>query len=192
MTSPLLLTAVSAVLKRTLENGLADPAVVESAGGDVLVTAQPPDQVAVGGEERAQVNLYLYQLTPNSGLRQARPGAPRAHAVDLHYCVSVYGGGELVIETLLGAAMAVLQAAPVLDRAAFAAALAGYIGVGLGGAPAPAAAGLAASGLAEQVESLRLEQQFLAIEDASRLWSAAQARYRPSLYYRAAVALGAL
>jgi hypothetical protein len=189
MPSALILTAVSAVLKRTLENGLADPAVAESAGSDILVTAQAPDHIAVGGEERAQVNLFLYQLTPNTGLRNARGDGPRPLTVDLHYCVAAYGNGDLVVETLLGAVLRVFQETPALDRAAFAATLAAYTAADGGRIPPPAAAGLARSRVAEQVAGLRLEAQFLTLEDSSRLWSAAQARYRPSLYYKASVAL---
>lgn len=187
MTSALLLTAVSAVLKRTLENGLADPEVVEAVGSDIHVSAEPPDRIKTGSEERSQLNLFLYQLTPNTALRPAQAGAARPYVVDLHYMVSAYGPGDLVIETLLGAALRAFKDVVAFDGARFAAVVAAAASNEGGRIAPPAALGIARAGIGEQVAGLKIEPQFLSLEEASRLWPAFQGHYRPSLYYKVTV-----
>jgi tryptophan synthase alpha subunit len=48
----------------------------------------------------------------------------------------------------------------------------------------PALAALAQSDLAESVEKITMAPQFLNAEETSKLWSALQAKYRPSLTYK--------
>lgn len=52
---------------------------------------------------------------------------------------------------------------------------------------APGLAALASSDLAERVDSVRVSPQFLDPDGLSRLWSAVQAKYRPSAAYKVSV-----
>jgi hypothetical protein len=188
MNSARSIAAVTAILRRLLENGLADLATSSQIGADVLVSALPPDRVAVDAEERAQLNLFLYQLSPNTALRPPRAGAPML-ALDLYYLLSAYAPTDLVYELILGAALRVLQATSVLHREQIKTTLDAVSGSSDGQVLSAAAAALAEAPLAEQVTQIQLAPQFLTLEDASRLWSTFQARYRPSLYYKVSVAL---
>ena len=71
MSSALAIASMTVVLKNLLDNGLIQQSAVASMG-DITVTALPPDRVPIGAEERAQLNLYLYRLTPNSGWHRTR------------------------------------------------------------------------------------------------------------------------
>lgn len=187
------LMAVTAVLKHVLDNGLARRAA-SSHIGDVIVTALPPDRVNVGADERGQLNLYLYRVTPNSGWRRLpvgsarEPVARRPLVLDLHYLLSVYGERDFQAEILLGSALAILGETPRLTRDTIRAALAPPpLGTGHGSVhPAFAAA---PSDLADHVAEIVLTPEFLAMDELSKLWSGFQARYRLSATYSASLAL---
>ncbi len=68
MSSALAIAAVTAVLKNLIENRLIQKSIATSVG-DVQVTALAPDRVPIGTDERSQLNLFLYRVTPNSGWR---------------------------------------------------------------------------------------------------------------------------
>jgi Pvc16 N-terminal domain len=68
MSSALAIAAVTAVMKNLIENRLIQKSIATSVG-DVSVTALAPDRVPIGADERSQLNLFLYQVTPNSGWR---------------------------------------------------------------------------------------------------------------------------
>ena len=76
MSYALAIATVSAVLKSLLDNRLAEQGVAATVG-DVSVTALPPDRISVGTEERSQLNLFLYRITPNTALRRSRAGGSR-------------------------------------------------------------------------------------------------------------------
>ena len=70
MGNALAIAAVTAVLKDLLNNGLIDHNVTGAVGGNVTVSALPPDRVfAPGTQEGNQLNLFLYQVAPNVGWR---------------------------------------------------------------------------------------------------------------------------
>ena len=70
MSNALALGAVTAVLRDLLNNGLIDQDMTGTIGGNVSVTALPPDRIDVGeNREKSQLNLFLYQVTPNQGWR---------------------------------------------------------------------------------------------------------------------------
>ena len=69
MSSPLAIAAVTAVLKDVLNNGFVDHDL--STVGSFSVTAVPPDRITTGATEPNQLNLFLYQVTPNQGWRNA-------------------------------------------------------------------------------------------------------------------------
>ena len=139
MSNALAIAGVSAVLKDLLNNGLIDHDIRGMVGGPVTVSVQPPDRVTTGDEEKAQLNLFLYQVTPNAGwndesgcrlgTRKERASANRPLALDLHYLLTAYGKKDFDGEILLGYAMQLLHETPVLARDAIRAAL----GPGAGG-----------------------------------------------------------
>jgi hypothetical protein len=109
MSSALAIAAVTAALKDLLNDGLMDHDL--STVGSFSVTAQPPDRVTTGTTELNQLNLFLYQVTPNPGWRNANlpardnKGARISNpplALDLHYLLSAYGSQDLNAEVLLG------------------------------------------------------------------------------------------
>lgn len=187
MSNPLVIAAVTAVLKSRLENGLAQLGAPARLGGDVIVSALPPDQIALGADERAQLNLFLHQVTPNTSRRGAAGTTPARQppALDLHYLLTAYGAHDYQIEALLGYGVALMHATQVLPRADFQATLAA---LAQQGALAALFAVPELAALDPQVEQLAITPQFLNTEELSRLWSALQARYRPSLAYKVALA----
>jgi hypothetical protein len=193
MSNALAIAAVTAVLKSVLDNRLVERGVAQSLG-DVSVTALPPDRISVGAEERCQLNLFLYRLTPNTAWRRprlpsedGRAGDPAPLALDLHYLVTAYGEQDFQAEILLGHALQLLHETPVLTQGRIRSALAAPNGAG--GALPPARAALAGAALADQVEQIRVAPEFTNTEEIARLWSALQARYRPSAAYKVSAVL---
>jgi uncharacterized protein DUF4255 len=195
MSSALAIAAVSASLKDLLNNGLIDHDL--SSIGSFTVTAQPPDRVTTGQTEPNQLNLFLYQVTPNSGWRNsglpsrdsrgARISNPPL-ALDLHYLLTAYGAIDLNAEVLLGYAMQLLHENPVLTRQQLRAALAPPAPVDGTILPGPFGTASAAD-LADQIELLKITPVYLSTEDLSKLWTAMQARYRTSMAYLVSVVL---
>lgn len=194
MSSALAIASVTFLLKDLLDNRLIGQGVTASVG-EVSVTALPPDRVSVGAEERSQLNLFLYRITPHSAWRSLDVAEGNGHdgarrqpplALDLHYLLTAYGEHDFQAEILLGYAMQLLHETPVLTREAIRGALASG---GSGTAASPARAALAASGLAEATAQIKIYPEFLSTEETSKLWSALQARYRPSAAYKASAVL---
>ena len=76
-----------------LNNGVVQHDLSSNVGV-VKVTSKPPDTINAGPNEAAQLNLYLYQVTPNQGWRNAAQPSRDANgarltnpplALDLHY-----------------------------------------------------------------------------------------------------------
>lgn len=186
------IAGVTAVLRRRLLDAFA-AADLAGAIGLAPVTTMPPDRV-IEEDEPTGVNLYLHQVTPNVGWRNlgqptfSASGARLSNpplALDLHYLLTAYGAEPYHAEVLLGHAMLALHGLAVLGPAEISAALAG-------GAPPPdpdLPDPVRTSGLAEQVESLRVTHEPMDPEAASRLWSAMQAKYRMTAAYLVTVVL---
>jgi hypothetical protein len=185
MSSALAVAGVTAVLRGMIESWLDDnDANAALNGASASVTAVAPDTVALSGAAAGpKLNLFLHQVTQNPGWRNM--GLPsrdsRGHqisapplAINLHYLLTAYGPEELQAEVLLGYGMQVLHERPVLDRAAIQARL-----------PAP----LKTSHLAQQVEQIKVTLEPMTSEELSRLWSAMQAKYRPTASYQVSVLL---
>jgi hypothetical protein len=195
MSSPLAIAAVTAVLKDLLNNGLINHDL--STVGSFTVSALPPDRITTGTQEPNQLNLFLYQVTPNQGWRNASLPSRASNgerwtnpplALDLHYLLTAYGAQDFNAEILLGYAMQLLHETPGLSRQDIRTAL---------GAPSPIDPGLVTSpfgnlsaiDLAEQVEQIKITPQYLTTEELSKLWTAMQARYRPTMAYQVSVVL---
>jgi Pvc16 N-terminal domain len=198
MSSGLAIASVTAVLKDLLNNGLIDHDVSATVGV-VKVTALAPDRVPTGDkDEESQLNLFLYQVTPNPGWRNrdlpsmdsgGRVTTNPALALDLHYLLSAYASDELHAEILLGYGMQLLHETPVLTREAVRAALAPPFPVPGGGSLPPALQALNTSALADQVELVKISPAHLPGDELTKLWTAFQAHYRPTGAYLASVVL---
>ena len=159
--------------------------------GNVLVSAEPPDRIAVGAAQPDRINLFLFQAAENSGWRNL--GMPTRAlngdrisnpplALDLHYLLTAYGSGDFHAEALLGHAMFVLHEMPVLTRDAIRAAIP---------VPPPVTLpnGLTAANLADQIEQIKITPQTMSIEEISKIWSALHSQYRPTAIYKVSVVL---
>lgn len=196
MSGALAIAFVTATLKHLLENRLAEPGVAATVG-DASVTASAPDRIPTGAEERSQLNLFLYRVTPDTRWRrlgdadpQGNGGAKRSPplALDLHYLLTAYGERDLHAEILLGYAVQLLHETPLLTPAMIRAALAPESGATNGQVPA-ALATVAGATLADRLTPIEIKPEFMSTEETSRLWSSLQARYRPSAGYVASVVL---
>lgn len=194
MSSQLAIGAVSAVLRNLLDDGMvkAAPAI-----GAITVTAVAPDSIKVDDPDFGpRLNLFLYRVSPNQGWQNAvlpaydangaRAGNPPL-ALNLHLLLTAYGKSDFQAEILLGYAMSVLHEHPVFDRASIRTAL-DPSPLGPSILP-PAFQALAASDLADQLESVTLTLEPMDTEEMSRLWSAIQAHYRPTAAYVVSVVL---
>jgi hypothetical protein len=197
MGNALAIAAVTAVMKDLLNNGLIDHNVTGAVGGNVTVSALPPDRVfAPGVQEGNQLNLFLYQVAPNIGWRNV--GLPSRDerggrltnpplALDLHYLLTAYGAEDLHAELLLGYAMQLMHETPVLTRQSIRTAL--QPSPVNGAILPPALQALSASELADQVEQIKIVATALNSEEMSKLWTALQARYRPTAAYHVSVVM---
>jgi len=196
MSSPLAIGAVSAVLRNLLDDAMIT-SVAPALGTTVTVTAVAPDTIDLDDEQMApRLNLFLHQVTPNGGWRNAAlpsrtPAGERAGnaplALDLHYLLTAYGRGDFQAEILLGYAMHVLHERPVLDRGSIRDALSpGPLDLGMF---PPQIQALSQSDLADQMEAIKITPAALGIDEMSKLWSAIQTHYRPSAAYQVSVVL---
>jgi hypothetical protein len=196
MSGPLALATVTAVLKDLLNDGLVNSDLSASVG-TVTVSALPPDRVGTGTDEPSRLNLFLYQVTANSGWRNegypSRDSGGRRVTnpplpLDLHYLLTAYGADDLDAEILLGYAMQLVHEMPVLTpdlvRKTFS--VASPVSDKLMPASVP---DRNPADLADQVEYCKIAPRYLTTEELSRLWSAMQARYRPSMAYDVSVVL---
>ena len=195
MSNALAIAAVTATLKYMINDRLAGYDL--STIGSVSVTAMPPDRVDTGTADPDQLNLFLYQVTPNLGWRNV--GLPSRDAsgnkltnaplaIDLHYILTAYGSQDLNAEILLGYAMQILHETPMLTRAQLTTALSSTPLVDGSILPGPFGTE-AAVDLANQVEQVKISPVFLSMEDLSKMWTAMQAKYRPTMAYMISVIL---
>jgi hypothetical protein len=195
VSSPLAIAAVTLVLKDLLNNGLIDHDL--SQVGSFTVSASPPDRITTGDTEPNRLNLFLYQVTPNPGWRNeglpsfASQGGRLTNpplALDLHYLLSAYGHVDLNAEILLGYAMELLHDKPVITRAEIRRSLTPGNPVPVNLIP-PDPQGRQAIDLADQVELIKIAPHYLTADELSKLWTAMQARYRPTLAYQVSTVL---
>ena len=198
MSSALAIASVTAVLRDLLNNGLIDQNI-SGLLGNVIVTTLAPDRIDVTtNNQQSQLNLFMYQVTPNAAWRNV--GLPSRNAagerisnpplaLNLHYMLTAYGAQDLHAEILLGYGMQLFHETPVLPRQAIHTSLQNASQVPSGsGLPAEFRA-LFTSELAEQVEQIKIAPESLNTEEISRMWSAMQAHYRPTAAYQASVVL---
>jgi hypothetical protein len=167
----------------------------------VVVSAVSPDRVDFAQQStqaKSQLNLYLYNVTQNQGWRNV--GYPSRNsngdridnpplAVNLHYLLSAYGMEPFHSEILLGYGMQLFHETPFLPRDAIRKSLAAPSLVAAGQGLPPFMSSLFTSELAEQVEQIKIWPETLSTEEISRLWTAFQAKYRPTAAYQVSVVL---
>ena len=105
-------------------------------------------------------------------------------ALDLHYLLTAYGSEDWQAEALLGFALLMLHENPVLTRT----------DISTAHAPTcphtnPLSAPLAAAGLADQIEMLKITPATLGREEMAWLWTALKADYRPTFPFQVSVVL---
>jgi hypothetical protein len=197
MSSAWSMAAVTVIIKNVLENALIEQAGITGMG-DVVVSALPPDRISIGAEERPQLNLYLYRLTPDSGWRPTAQDAGRQGQVGqepglllkLHYLLSAYGERDAQAEILLGTALHCLQEAALIRGERLSGALKALASARSGqGQGTPAA--LARMAAMTPLEEIRISPEFLSLEDLTKLWSSLQAHARLSMTYQVSVLLSA-
>ena len=192
MSTPLAVAAVTAVLRSVLTNAITDANLSSIVGGQVKVSALPPDRIILENQEPNQLNLVLYQTRHNLGWRNHEYpsrdfGGTRVSnpplAINLHYLMSAYGSKEFSSEIILGYAMQALHEIGVLSRELIRQALSPP-------APVPGLPSeLAGSNLADQAEQITIVPEVLNTEEMFRIWSAMGAHYRPTVPYQVTVVL---
>jgi hypothetical protein len=199
MSNALAIAGVTAILRDLLDSGVIDHEVTDALGQGVAVTALAPDSIPLdGAAAKPQINLFLHQVTHNPALRNLDlpsrgPDGRRVSnaplALDLHYLVTAYGTVDLQAEILLGYAMQLLHETPLPSREAIRKALRPP-GAPVDGASLPSAyEALRASDLAEQLEQLKISPVQMNADEMSKIWTALQARYRPTAAYHVSVVL---
>ena len=196
MSNVLSIAAVTAVVKDLLENGLVSDAIVSSMG-DVVVTALPPDRVSVEADERPQLNLFLYQISPNRNANWSANTADKFYdrsrtdrtispplALDLYYLVTAYGAKDFQAELLLGYAIDLLYKIPMLNSDRIETALTNTTKVSAANVFSQSLSAISTAELAQNLGQLKISSEFLSLDEMSRLWSLFQTHYRPSTAYR--------
>lgn len=151
------------------------------------VTMRRPERMVSDGQDKASVNLYLYQVTPNTEWRNADLPTRDALgklvqrpmiALNLDYLLSFHGSDlEMEPQRLLGSTLIHLHmysrlSPPVIENA---------IG---------SSSFLASSDLQSQIEQVRFSHMNLNLEELSKLWSVFfQIPYVLSVAYRASAVL---
>lgn len=186
MSTAMAVAAATEALRGLLQQWVTADAVHEALGFKADVWALPPDQIALSAPQaKPGLNLFLHRISLSQGWRNVdlpcrdSAGQPVANPplpVDLHFVLSAYGPDPLQPEKLLGHGMQAFHHHPVITRAQLTSLLSQNPQLG-------------ASGLAGQVEQLRIAPETITGEEASDLWSALQAKYRPSFYYWVTVVL---
>ncbi len=190
MSNALGISAVTAVLQSMLYNIYAQgaPQYPDLGQGQIPVSAVAPDIIQKsldsGSGDQLQVNLFLHQVTPNAAWRNvdlpslAPDGKTRLRnpplALDLHYLLTAYGAKDCEAEALLGYAVQFLHETPILAREQIRKTLANP------STTIPFSGLLATSGLADQIEMIKITPATLGREELAWLWTALKADYRPT------------
>jgi hypothetical protein len=165
--------AVTTGLRDLLQNRcvkLDDGATDDPKLAGLQVTVQPLHKARSGTEKPNQLNLFLYETTPDAAWRnQPVPGAVKPGeaglpplALTLHYLITAFGADddETLSHRILGRAMRVLYDFPLLPPDEIA-----------------------------QAERVRITPAALTTDDISKLWMVFQTEYRVSAAYQVSVVL---
>jgi Pvc16 N-terminal domain len=171
MSNSLAIAAVTKTLLNLITHGVPDLP-------NQKVTTLPPEKARKTNED--QLNIFLYHTPLNAAWRnmdmprQIRPGETGQPplGLNLHYLITGYGkdDDDILGQQWLGKAMSILHDHPVLGAQEIKSAL-------------------AASGLQDQIERVRITPQSISLDEMSKLWTAFQAPYRISMAYQVDVVL---
>jgi hypothetical protein len=186
MSNTVAIAAVTGAL-RTLLSKVTDPRFAgEPEYPGAIVTSKPFDEINADGATN-QLNVFLYQITPNATWRGRDPSRIPQRleeqrpplALNLHYLLTAYAkdNDDLVAHGLLGRGMSLLNDFAIVAPATITAAIATYTSQ------------LQGSDLATQVERVRVSMQVLTIDEMSKLWTMFQAKFRVSAVYTVSVVL---
>jgi len=141
------------------------------------------------------INIFPYHVGLNAAYRNAfepsrnefgQPVSTPPLALDISFLVSTHSSLELLPEMLLGLAMQALSDVPQLTRARLRTLLAVNPATN---PPDPVLVALQRSGLADQLEILRIEPLNLNADEMQKLWTSIHSRCRPSFCYRVSAVL---
>lgn len=186
MSTTLAIGAVTASLQYLIHNRLARPdfsTVIPS----VTVSVIPPDRIVLpSANDPNQVNIFLHRLSKNSAMSNLdlpsrdsmgrRLTSPRL-VIDLHYIISVYGAMPYYAEILAGEVIQVFHENAIIPRSEIRKAIDPQ------NPPAGFPEALKLSGLADQIEQIKVVQDPINIEEMGKLWSSIQAKYRTTITY---------
>ena len=198
MSTALAIAGVSAVLQYYVGN--AYTGLSSYFGGTPGVSAKAPDIVqtllGTGSALQNQVNLFLHQVTENAAWRNVgqpwlaadgkTPLKNPPLALDLHYLLTAYGSNDWQAEALLGYALLMMHENPVMTRQDIRNA---FTGLATNDASNPLSQYLASSGLADQIEMIKITPSTLGREEMAWLWTALKADYRPTFPFQVSVVL---
>lgn len=199
MSNGLAIAAVTAIFKNLLEDGLVQNTALSSMG-NVLVTTLPPDQVSIGVDGQPQLNLFLYQVSPNRNADLSKGDRNFHHqtniedtipplAINLHYVLTAYGNKDFQTEILLGYVMQLLHQTPILAKARIQAALNHVATINRSGLLAQAIESTSVEALTEQLNQIKIAPNLCDTEQMSRMWSLFGGSYRPSIAYEVSLIL---
>jgi len=200
MSNELAISGVTAILQHYL-HGVFSKAV--GFASPVTVSCKAPDQIKIAAagssDPENQVNLFMHQVTHNQAWRNvdlasmSADGGKRLQnrplALDLHYLLTAYGSNDWQAEALLGYALMMLHEAPVLTREDVLSALQILTGPPGTFPTNPLTPYLAGSGLADQIEMIKITPETLGREEMAWLWTALKADYRPTFPFQVSVVL---
>jgi hypothetical protein len=203
MSNALAISAVTATLQYYLTNMYAE---AEGVPQPVTVSCMAPDQVltAVSGanDTENQVNLFLHQVTHNAAWRNSDFASFSADgtrwltnpplALNLHYLLTAYGSDNWQAEALMGYALMLLHECPVLTRGDVVAVLKILTKTSVYPGPYPlnpASPYLSSTGIADQIEMIKITPEPLGREEMAWLWTALKADYRLTFPFQVSVLL---
>jgi hypothetical protein len=175
------MAAVSSTLKNLLLDRMEDP--------PITVTLAPPDVTISGIPAGRRLNLYLFQITENAGLKnQEIPGQGNPAAfgrpplsLDLHYLMTAYAQSDTAEDSdrtaqeVLGNAMRVLYDYAIIPP-------------DLHQKDDPAQPLILDADLVAEYERVKITLQPVSIEEISKIWTAMpQANFRRSVLYQVSV-----
>ncbi len=178
MSNYLAIATVTACLKQLLQ-----PAATSFNGSPVTVLR--PDLIAGSGNS-AGVNVYMYQVMPNTAWRNEDLPARRSDgqlitrprvALDLYYIISCYGpDNEFAPQRMLGNVVKIMHETPVLTR--------DFVQDTVS-----STSYVSGSDLMNEIELVKFTPTAMSTEEISKLWAAFQTTYLVSVVYHGTVVL---
>lgn len=183
MSNFLAIATVTATLNQIVSTAVQD----DVPGADVTMLEL---NAAGNNIPSTRTNVYLYQVTPNTGWTNADLPARNSNgqlvqrpqaALNLHYLLSFYGDdAQLEPQRMLGSVIRTLHAQPILTRQQIQKTV----------TTAPFNTFLAKSNLADSVELVKFTPLALSLEELAKIWSVFfQTPYRLSAAYQGTVVL---